>query len=110
VRELAVAARVDAVEPGGADRDRGGAGAERALVRGGIDAECEPADDGEAGAAERRGEGLGVAAARGGGGAGADAGGLGLPTIASCGKVSTSARPRTNNTSGGSGASASRGG
>ena len=46
--ELAVFGRVDAVEPGAADRDRGGPRGERAAVRLSVDARREPARDREA--------------------------------------------------------------
>ena len=52
--QRAVAARIRDVEPGRDDTDRVSAARERALVRGAVDAEREPADDGDAGAAEER--------------------------------------------------------
>ena len=76
---------------------------ERAFVAGGVDAEREPAGDGEAGAA-RRTIANSRAVAR------PPAVGLRLPTMASCGSLRTRTSPRTYSTAGASGDSRSSGG
>ena len=55
-----MAARVDLIEPGGDHRDGAARAAERTFVRCAVDAQRQPGDDGESGAAQMRREGAGV--------------------------------------------------
>ena len=90
--ERRVPARIHDVEPAAAHGDRGAVRAQRAFVARRVDAEREPAGDGEAGAREERGE-----IPRG---ARPLAVGLREPTMASCGVDSAATSPSTYSTGG----------